>query len=159
MGFLQKLIIKKTIKEYSMGYSLLKSMLAVGVVLIFIQFWLGLNLNLFISLPIQLPSDFFSYSGGDVLFVHIVAGLTIFVLAGLILSYGSRLHNIRFLTLSAIGFVFAFTATISGATFTLRGHDDILSLSMAMSFLIVFAAFLASYFLVDKVKVAGCTFR
>jgi hypothetical protein len=142
-----------------MGFSLLKSMLAAGVILLFVQFWLGMNLNLFVSLPMRLPSDFFSYSGGDELFAHIFVGVAVFVLAGLILSYGSRLRNIRFLTLSTIGFAFAIIASATGATFALRGHDDILSLSMAMSFLLVFAVFLAEYFLLDKIKITGCTFR
>ena len=142
-----------------MGFSLLKSMLATGVVLLFVQFWLGMNLNLFVSLPIRLPSDFFSYSGGDELFAHVFVGVAVFVLAGLILSYGSRLRNIRFLALSAIGFIFSFVAVATGATFALRGHENIISLAMGMSFLLVFAVFLAEYFLLDKIKVAGCTFQ
>jgi hypothetical protein len=142
-----------------MGYSILKSMVATGVVLLFVQFWLGMNLNLFVSLPIRLPSDFFSYVGGDELFAHVFVGVAVFVLAGLILSYGSRTHNIRFLTLSSIGFIFAIIAPATGATFALRGHDDFLSLAMAMSFLLVFAVFLAEYFLLEKVKVAGNTLR
>jgi hypothetical protein len=142
-----------------MGYRLLKSMLATGVVLLFVQFWLGMNLNLFVSLPMRLPSDFFSYNGGDELFAHVFVGVAVFVLAGLILSYGSRLRNIRFSTLSVIGFVFALVAVAAGATFALRGHDDIISLAMGISFLLVFAVFLAEYFLLDKIKFTGCTFR
>jgi hypothetical protein len=135
-----------------MGYRLLKSMLATGVVLLFLQFWLGMNLNLFVSLPIRLPSNFFSYSGGDELFAHVFVGVAVFVLAGLILSYGSRLRNIRFSTLSVIGFVFALIAVAAGAAFTLRGHEDIISLGMSMSFLIVFIVFLEEYFLLEKIN-------
>jgi hypothetical protein len=142
-----------------MGYSILKSMIATGVVLLFVQFWLGMNLNLFVFLPMRLPSDFFSYSGGDELLVHVFVGVAVFVLAGLILSYGSRLRNIRFSALSAIGFIFSLVATATGATFALRGHENIISLGMAMSYLLVFAVFLAEYFLLEKVKVAGNTFR
>jgi hypothetical protein len=138
-----------------MGYRLLKSILATGVVLLFVQFWLGMNLNLFVSLPMRLPSDFFSYSGGYELFAHIFVGVAVFVLSGLILSYGSRLRNIRFSTLSVIGLVFSLVAVATGATFALRGHDDIISLAMGMSFLLVFALFLAEYFLLDKIKFAG----
>lgn len=142
-----------------MSYGLLKSMLAVGLILLFVQFWLGMNLNLFVSLPTRLPSNFFSYSGGDELLAHVVIGMTILVLAGLILSYGSRVRNIRFSALSTIGFIFALVAPATGATFALQSHGDILSLAMAMSFLIVFTIFLASYFLLDRVKGAGYTFR
>jgi hypothetical protein len=119
-----------------MGYSILKSMLGLGIVLLFVQFWLGMNLNLFVSLPMRLPSDFFSYAGGDELFAHVFVGMVVFVLAGLVLSYGSRLRSIRFLALSVFGFVLALVAVATGATFALRGHENIISLAMAMSFLL-----------------------
>ena len=142
-----------------MGYSLLKKMLAIGIVLLFVQFWLGMNLNLFVTLPMRLPSNFFSYSGGDELFVHVFVGLEVFVLAGLILSYASRLRSIRFSSLSVIAFIFALVAVAAGATFALRGHEDIFSLGMSISFLIVFAVFLAEYFIIDKIKMSGKNFR
>jgi len=142
-----------------MGYRFLKSMLAVGLILLFIQFWLGMNLNLFVSLPTMLPPNFLSYNGGDELLAHVVIGVTILVFAGLILSYGSRLRNIHFSALSAIGFIFSLVAPATGATFALRCHDEILSLAMAMSFLIVFAIFLAEHFLLNRIKGAGYTFR
>jgi hypothetical protein len=142
-----------------MGYGLLKSMLTVGLFLLFVQFWLGMNLNLFVSLPTRLPSDFFSYSGGDELLAHVVIGVTILVLASLILSYSSRLRNIPFSALSTIGIIFALVAPATGATLALCNHDEVLSLAMAMSFLIVFAVFLAEYFLLDRLKLAGYVFR
>lgn len=141
-----------------MGYILLKSLIATCVILLLVEFWLGMNLNLFVSLPNPLPSNF-SYNGGAELLAHVGVGITIFVLASLILSYGSRLRNLLFTSLSAMGFVFAIVAPATGATFSLRGQDDVLSLAMAMSFIIIFAVFLSEFFLIDKVKNAGFSFR
>ena len=81
---------------------------------------------------------------------HIVNGISILVLSGLILSYGSRLRSSRVIALSAAGLVFAVIAAATGATFMLRGQDDSLSLSMAMSFLLAFAVYLSEFHLIEK---------
>jgi hypothetical protein len=142
-----------------MGYKVLKILLGLEVVLLFVQFWLGMNLNLFVVLPLHSPQIFSSYSGGYELLAHIISGAAIFVSAGLILSYGSRLRSWRISALSVVGFVFTIVALATGATFTLRGQDTSLSLVMAMSLLIVFAIYLSEYFLVNGLQVAGRDFR
>jgi hypothetical protein len=113
-----------------MGYKLLKILLGLQVILLFVQFWLGMNLNLFVAVPLKSPQNFSSYSGGYELLAHIVNGVTIFVLSGLILSYGSRLKSWYLSALSVVGLVFAIIAPATGATFTLSVQDNSLSIAM-----------------------------
>jgi hypothetical protein len=162
IGRSERICIKLIIKNPSMtrmGYKLLKILIGLQVILLFVQFWLGMNLNLFVAVPLKSPQNFSSYSGGYELLAHIVIGVTIFVLAGLLLSYGSRLRSRYLSALSVFGLVFAIIAPATGVTFTLSGQDNSLSLAMAMSFLIAFAVYLSGFYLVDKLRAAGRGFR
>jgi hypothetical protein len=89
-----------------MGFKFFKIVLGVEVVLLFIQFWLGVSINLFVKLPLNTAQDFSSYSGGTEVLAHIINGIQVLALAELILSYGSRLRNARISALSALGLVF-----------------------------------------------------
>jgi hypothetical protein len=51
---------------------------------------------------------------------------------------------------SAVGLVFAVTAAATGATFLFKGQDDVLSLSMAVSFLLAFTVYLSEFYLLGK---------
>ena len=46
-----------------MGFKLFKILLSVEVVLLFVQFWLGMSINLFVAVPLRTASNFSSYSG------------------------------------------------------------------------------------------------
>jgi hypothetical protein len=133
-----------------MGFQAFKILLGTAVILLFIQFWLGMSINLFVSLPMYRQQDFSSYGGGQEVFAHIASGVVILVLAGLILSFSSRLRSRAVIVFSAAGLVFAVIAAATGATFLLKGQDDVLSLSMAVSFLLVFTAYLSEFHLLRK---------
>ncbi len=141
-----------------MGYSLLKILLAVQVILLFVQFWLGMNINLFVNVPVKSPQDFGSYSGGGELLAHIVTGAAVFVLSGLVLSYGSRLRSWLISGLSMAGFAFAIIAPATGVTFVFRMQDGGLSLAMAMSFVLALIVYLSLFFLVNRLRIEGRTF-
>ncbi len=135
-----------------MGLKFFKILLAIEVVLLFVQFWLGMSINLFVAVPLNSASNFSSYSGGTEVLTHMVNGVIVLALAALILSYGSRLRIIRISALSFVAVVFAVVATATGATFLFRLQDDNLSLAMAMSFVIIYTAFLVLFSFVQKRK-------
>jgi len=142
-----------------MGFKFFKILLGVEVVLLFVQFWLGMSINLFVAVPLHTASNFSSYSGGAEVLAHMVNGVLVLALAGIILSYGSRLRLIRVSVLSVVGVVFAVVASVTGATFLFRMQDDNLSLAMSVSFIVVYTVCLSLFFLVDNVRAAGKAFR
>ncbi len=135
-----------------MGFKLIKILLGIETVLIFIQFYLGMNINLFVKIPLTTPQNFANYSGGAEVAAHIIDGILILTLASIILSYGSRLRNVWVSALSAFALGFALVAVATGATFTLRGQDGSLSLTMAMSFIMVFTIYVSEFHLVRKMQ-------
>jgi hypothetical protein len=135
-----------------MDFKAFRIMLSLEVLLLFIQFWLGMYVNLFVNLPLYKAQDFSSYAGGQEVISHIAVGVTIFLLAGLILSYGSRLKKLQINLLATFGVVFVILAPLTGATFLFRDQDNILSMAMAISFLLAFTVYLAIFYLVDKLK-------
>jgi peptidoglycan/LPS O-acetylase OafA/YrhL len=135
-----------------MGFQVFKILLAIEVLLLFVQFWLGMSINLYVSLPMYTPQDFAGYMGGQEVLAHIVSAIVILVLAGLILSYGSRLESHRVIVFSSVGLSFAIIAALTGATFMFKGQDNSLSMAMAMSFLLAFAVYVSEFFLVDALK-------
>ena len=133
-----------------MDFKVFKIILGIEIILLFLQFWLGMSINLFYSVPQQTPFDFSSYAGGSVVLAHIIAGILILLIAGLILSYSIRMKN-TFLSAMLVGaLVFAFVAPAAGYTFVLKGQNDGYSMAMAMSFLIAYTLYLSSFYLIGK---------
>ncbi len=133
-----------------MGFKALRIMLGLEVLLLFVQFWLGMYVNLYVNLPVFGAQDFSSYVGGQDVLVHIAVGVSILVLAALILSYGSRLRKLQVNLLASFGLVFVILAPLTGATFLFRDQDNVLSMAMATNFLLAFTVFLTVFHLVDK---------
>ena len=127
-----------------------KILLATEIILLFIQYWLGMSINLFVLLPVSSAQNFAGYSGGNEVLSHIINGVLILAFAGLILSYGSRLKNRVISVLSIIALIFAVVAVSTGLTFAFSLRDDNLSLTMAVSFLVVFIAYFSEFHLVGK---------
>lgn len=133
-----------------MGSKAFRIMLGLEVLLLFIQFWLGMYVNLFVDLPLVKAQDFSSYAGGQDVIAHIAVGISILLLAGLILSYGSRLKKLQVTLLATFGVVFVISAPLTGATFLFRDQDNVLSMAMAINFLLAFTIYLAIFYLVDR---------
>ena len=130
-----------------MGFKFFRILVSVEIVLLFVQFWLGMSINLFIKLPLYTALNFSSYSGGIEVLVHIINGILILSIAGIIMSYSYRLKRNDVFWLAAPGAVFAFIAIATGATFALRGQDDSLSMTMAMSFIIIYTIYLSQFYI------------
>ncbi len=132
-----------------MGFKLFKILLTMEIILLFIQFWLGMSLNLFVSVPLLTPFNYSGYVGGTEVLVHIINGLLVLILAGFILSYGYRLRK-SISWLSVLALVFAIIAPISGYNYMLQEQAKVLSMAMAVSFIVTFAAFLVFFSMLDK---------
>jgi len=135
-----------------MSYSFFKNLLGVEGVLLFIQFWLGMSTNLFITVPLDGPLNFLGYSGGEEVLAHIVSGILILTIAILLLVYSFKLKNRIVLGFSAAAFVFVILAIFNGFTFILYGQDDGFSMGMAVSFLFAFAFGFSSLYFAGKAE-------
>ncbi len=151
-GVVKKGLLSKRSHWFSMGFYLLKVLVAVEIVLLFIQFWLGLSINLFAVIPVFKPSNFSNYVGGTEVLAHIINGLLILALAGFILSYGYRLtKSVSWLVVASIVFVAtALTAGFNCFNYLLEEQTSSLSMTMAISFLISFMSFIVLFNKVDK---------
>lgn len=133
-------------------YNVFKILLAAEVVLLFIQFWLGVSVNLYVTIPMLRPFDFTSYSGGFQVLAHITNGILVIALGASILSYGIKLENILISVVSVAALVFAVIASERGMVFALGGHYNILSLEMAISFLAVYTLYFLDFYIIERLN-------
>ena len=133
-----------------MDFKVFKILLSVEVVLLFIQFWLGVSINFFVSMPLLSPFDFSSYSGGSEVLAHIVNGVVVIALAALIFTYGVRLKSIFVSALSIAALALVIVASERGMVFALVGHDGTYSLEMAISFLVAYTIYLALFYTPER---------
>jgi len=133
-----------------MDFKAFKILLAAEVVLLFIEFWLGVSINLFVSIPKLTPLNFSSYSGGSEVLAHITNGILVIALAALIVSYSIKLRSLLISALSVVALVFAVVASERGMEFALVGHNYTLSLEMAISFLIVYTLYFIEFYVVER---------
>ena len=133
-----------------MDFKVFKILLSVEAVLLFIQFWLGVSINLFVSMPLLSPFDFSTYSGGSEVLAHIVNGALVIALAGLILIYGVRLKSIFVSALSTAALALVIVASERGMVYSLVGHNGTYSLEMAISFLVAYTIYLALFYAPER---------
>jgi len=133
-----------------MDFKAFEILLAAEVVLLFIQFWLGVAINLFVSIPLLSPFNFSSYSGGSEVLAHIINGIFVIAFAALILVYSVRLKMIFVSALSTAALVLVIVASERGMVFALIGHDNTDSLEMATSFLAAYTIYLAMFYLAER---------
>ena len=132
------------------NYNTLKNWFILVGVLLFIQYWLGMVINLFSNIPDTNPLNFFSYSGGIEVFAHITNGILIVIVSLIIVLYCIKLTNSLFSKISIVGTLFIISAIISGFIFILRGMDDSFSIAMAMIFISVYSLYFYEYHLISK---------
>ncbi len=70
-----------------MDYKTIKKLITIEGVLLFIQYWLGMSINLFIKIPLKTPLNFFSYPGIVEVLAHIANGILILAVAFVMLAY------------------------------------------------------------------------
>ncbi len=133
-----------------MDYNTLKKLITLEGVLLFVQFWLGMETNLFVEIPAEAPLNFFGYSGGLGVLAHIANGALILLVASLILIYSVRLTNSLFSKLSIVGIIFVAVAIAGGVIFITGGLDDSFSMAMAMSFISVYTLYFYEFYLIGR---------
>ncbi len=134
--------------DYS--YDALKNWTIVVGILLFIQYWLGMVINLFSNVPDSNPLNFFSYSSGIEVLAHITNGILIVVVSLIVILYCIKLTNSLFSKISIIGTIFVISAIISGFIFILKGMDNSFSIAMAMIFISVYSLYFYEYHLISK---------
>jgi len=131
-----------------------KNILLVIVILLFVQFWLGMVTNLFITLPSAAKVISLNYSGSPEVLTHIFNGILVVASAGALIIYGTKLKIALISKLSIIALVFVIIAVINGFTFAFYGQNNSYSIGMAMSFLIIYTVYFIEFYLIGKAIVA-----
>jgi CDP-diglyceride synthetase len=135
-----------------MGFNWFKILLGLAVVLLFVQFCLGMYINLYVTLPMYQPLNFSSYSGGTLVLTHLVTGVLVLALAGLIVSYSVRCRERLVCALAVLGFAFAVVAAGTGYTFAVHSQDSSLSMAMAVSFLVIYTIYFSMFHLTSRIR-------
>jgi len=114
--------------------------ITVIMVLLFIQFILGMYVNLYVSFPPlnnvanigphSFPSNYI------VVMIHMMLGFLILIVSFMILLLSVKIRNSKLVLSSGISFVFVIIAGISGFLF-LFNEANLYSLIMAVSFMII----------------------
>jgi len=138
-------------------FMLLVKLFVIEIVLLFIQFTMGMINNLFIVVPLNAPFYFLSYSGGLEVLAHIINGALILVFGSLIIFFSHKTHDKLVLKLSVLAVVFAISAIINGTLFLeiflipkYYNIDQYFSLAMAMSFISVFTVFFTALYMINR---------
>jgi len=138
-----------------MDYKTLKNLITIEGTLLFIQFWLGMSVNLFIQIPAGTPLNFFGYFGGVETLAHIANGFLILIIASILLVYSIKQTNSIFSRLSIIAIVFIVIAVVIGLVFILGGLDNLFSMAMAMSFITVYTLYFYEFYLIGRAETHG----
>lgn len=125
------------------------------LVLLFLQFLLGMLSNLFATFPLRTPSvnplDTVLLNGPYVVSAHIINGIIVGILSILTIVLSAVARNRRLIFLSCCGFISILFAGESGILFALGWYtNNYLSFSMTIGF----ALSLAIYFLMSASFVA-----
>ena len=139
------------------GFMLLVKLFVVEIVLLFIQFTMGMINNLFIVVPLNAPFYFLSYSGGLEVLAHVINGALILVFGSLIIFFSHKTRDKLVLKLSILAVVFAISAITNGILFLeifsfpmYFNIDQYFSLAMALSFISVFTVFFTALYMVNR---------
>lgn len=89
--------------------------------LLCVQYWLGIGINLFITVPGDAPLAFLSYTGGLEVLAHIADGSLIFIIGLAIIWISTRQGKRLLPKLSLLALVLVALAVVKGLFVTLRG--------------------------------------
>jgi len=118
---------------------ILRGTLLANLIILGIQFVLGMMVNLYVQFPGSLPQ------GNDSVWVmkhspltttHIMVGTLILVLAILAIAFAIPARNKPALWLSVLGFILTLISWGSGAAFLSYGQQNIMSMYMALGFIV-----------------------
>ena len=129
-----------------MNYRTVRTLIAIISVLLFVQYGLGIVVNLFAVIPPDIPLAFFSYSAGIEVLAHIVNGSLILIIAVGIVAISATLSNHLLPRLALLALIFVAAAVATGLIFTLQGQNPAFSIAMAMSFISAYTVYFGAYF-------------
>ncbi len=135
------------------NYDFLKKILIGVIALLFVQYLMGMGLNLFVSIPTEEPLAFFSYADGAEALAHIINGLLILSLSSFIIGYSVlKVKSNTILGLSILGVTFTLISLITGFLFFLQGQNDSFSAGMALGFISVFTTFFSEIYALRRLE-------
>jgi len=134
--------------SFLMDYRTVRKLIAVAVILLFIDYLIGVEINLFVAIPQQTAFSFFGYTGGVEVLAHIATGIMIIIVALAMLASSIKLNNAFLSTLSLLALAFIVGAAGDGALFLLLGQQNTYSMTMAIGFV---SAFIVYFFEVIEV--------
>ncbi len=130
----------------------LRRLVIAEAILLYVQFWLGMSLNLFIPVPNSTPFDFIGYDEGVILLAHILNAFLMLIIgsyiAYIISHGGGKWPNIQ----SLLTGIFVVVALIAGFVFSPGGSDRFFSITMAISFISVFTVYFAMIYQIGKME-------
>ena len=130
------------------NYDTLKKLIIIVGVLLFIQYWLGMVINLFTTIPINSPLNFLGYSGGLEVLAHILNGFLILAVSFLIIIYSIKITRSFLSKLSLLASLFVVSGITMGLIFTLGGLNNSFSIAMAMIFISTYSLYFYEFYLV-----------
>jgi hypothetical protein len=135
--------ILNKISEYGtmdQKYSFAYLGIALIMVLLFIQFILGIYVNLYVPFP---PLNRVSHLGPGsfpsnyvVVMFHMMLGFLILIVSFIMLLLSAKIGNGKLMAAAAISFVFVIVAGVSGFLFLFQ-EKNLYSLIMAVSFIVI----------------------
>jgi hypothetical protein len=134
------------------SYNTLKKWIIIVGVLLFIQYWLGMVINLFAMLPNTSGLNFSSYSGGFEVLAHIGNAFLILIISSIIILYSLKLTQSLFSKLSILATLFIVSAILTGFVFILGGLGNSFSIAMAMIFISTYSLYFYEFYLVNKAQ-------
>ncbi len=135
-----------------MNYKTLKNLVILIGVLLFIQYWLGMVINLFAVIPRTTPLNFLNYSGGLEVLAHITNGFMILIISAVIIIYSIKLTNSIYSKLTIIATLFIISAIITGLIFIIEGMNNSFSIAMAMIFISTYTLYFYLFILIIKAE-------
>ncbi len=141
-----------------------------ALVMLIIQFRLGMAVNLFVKIPTDHPGsnppEYFSgvaqsvtwaiLHGHILLALHAIFGLVLFVAALMTLVSGIQTRRRGIVLSSAFGFIGILGAGFNGGSF-LNYHQDFSSMIMATGFAIAVVAYSAGLYLANETTTSAAT--
>jgi len=119
-------------QKYSYAYTGIIVML----ILLALQFLLGMYINLYVSFPPLNEMHFHFPANYITVMIHMLLGFLILIVSFILLLLAVRMNDIKIIISGTLGFVFVVVAGLSGFIFLFNEYN-IYSFLMSFSFIIV----------------------
>ncbi len=135
-----------------MDFERYKNLLVVLGIVLFIQFGLGMSMNLFVAIPLNSPLNFLGYGGGVAVAVHIVNGILVLGVTIATVNYSFEFEKALMFKLSILGVFLVILAATNGLIFAFMVQNDGFSMGMAISFLTVYTIYFTELYYIGKMQ-------